>query len=72
MQYLSALNNEVLTLDENTFYKLAKDSVIKERIKKNELVKYYDIPDYRNVLMIFLKIFTRKWGMKMKMHFKIT
>ena len=39
MRYLSALNNEVLTLDENTFYKLAKDSVIKERIKKNELVK---------------------------------
>ena len=43
MQYLSALNNEVLTLDENTLYKLAKNSVIKERIKKNELVKYYDI-----------------------------
>ena len=43
MQYLSALNNEVLTLDENTLYKLAKNSVIKERIKKNVLVKYYDI-----------------------------
>jgi hypothetical protein len=43
MGYLSALNNEVLTLDKNTLYQLAKNSVIKERIKKNELVKYYDI-----------------------------
>ena len=62
MQYLSALNNEVLTLDENTFYKLAKDSVIKERIKKNELVKYYDISKILEAYNDIFENFYKKMG----------
>ena len=62
MQYLSALNNEVLTLDENTFYKLAKDSVIKERIKKNELVKYYDISKILEAYDGIFENFYKKMG----------
>ena len=62
MRYLSALNNEVLTLDENTFYKLAKDSVIKERIKKNELVKYYDISKILEAYDGIFENFYKKMG----------
>ena len=62
MRYLSALNNEVLTLDENTFYKLAKDSVIKERIKKNELVKYYDISKILEAYDDIFENFYKKMG----------
>ena len=62
MRYLSALNNEVLTLDENTFYKLAKDSVIKERIKKNELVKYYDISKILEAYNDIFENFYKKMG----------
>ena len=62
MRYLSALNNEVLTLDENTFYKLAKDSVIKERIKKNELIKYYDISKILEAYNDIFENFYKKMG----------
>ena len=62
MSYLSALNNQVLTLDENIFYQLAKNSVIKERIKKNELVKYYDISEELEAYNDIFENFYKKMG----------
>ena len=32
--YLMALNNELTNIDENTLLKIAKDSIIREKIKK--------------------------------------
>ena len=48
-RYLIALNNNLQTLEKNKIYEIARLSVIKEIVKKNELKKYYDLnqnPDY--------------------------
>ena len=40
-RYLIALNNQLKTMDDETISKIAEESLIKEKIKKNELLKYY-------------------------------
>ena len=52
--YLSALNNDFLKLEEDTRYELAKGSIIKEKIKINELKRYYNLSDNFD---IFDKVF---------------
>ena len=41
--YLIALNNSLKTLPENQLKSIAKDSLIREKIKKIELLKLYDL-----------------------------
>jgi peptidyl-prolyl cis-trans isomerase SurA len=41
-RYLVALNNNLKNLPKNQFEELAKDSLIREKIKKNELLKFYN------------------------------
>ncbi len=43
--YLLALNNNLKNVPENQLKKIAKNSIIKEMIKKNELLKYYDLKE---------------------------
>ena len=40
-RYLVALNNELKDTDEKIITNLAKESIIKEKIKKNEILKYF-------------------------------
>ena len=40
--YLIALNNEILNLPEKKSLLLAKNSIVKEKIKKNEIKKYFN------------------------------
>ena len=40
--YLVALNNNLNDISKNQLKKLARDSLIREKIKKNELLKFYD------------------------------
>ena len=40
--YLIALNNNLKNIPKNQLKNIAKDSLIREKIKKNELLKYYD------------------------------
>ena len=40
-KYLIALNNEILNLPEEKFLQIAKNSIVKEKIKKNEIKKYF-------------------------------
>lgn len=59
--YLIALNNELKNLDENSIIDLAKNSLIREKIKKNELAKYYEFDgtnDYLNTILerFYLKL----------------
>ena len=42
-KYLIALNTNLQTLDENKVYEIARTSIIKETIKRNELKKYFDL-----------------------------
>ena len=41
--YLIALNNSLSQINQNQLETLAKNSIIKEKIKKKELIKYYDL-----------------------------
>ena len=41
--YLIALNNSLSKINQNQLETLAKNSIIKEKIKKKELIKYYDL-----------------------------
>ena len=42
-RYLTALNKDLKSIDKNKALEIAKDSLIKEIIKKNKLKKYYDL-----------------------------
>jgi peptidyl-prolyl cis-trans isomerase SurA len=58
-RYLITLNNNLQTLEKNKIYEIARLSVIKEIVKKNELKKYYDLnqnPDYmKEIIKNFYK-----------------
>ncbi len=41
-KYLIALNNEILNLPEEKFLQIAKNSIVKEKIKKNEVKKHFE------------------------------
>ena len=54
-KYLLAFNNQLKNLDKEKIFKISKESIIKEKIKKIELSKYYkdfEVDDkYTNVLL---------------------
>ena len=50
--YLKALNQDLGKLKKEDIYKIAKDSLIKEKIKQNEIEKLIDIQNFRNDKLI--------------------
>ena len=48
--YLIALNNSLSKINKNQLDTLAKNSIIKEKIKKKELIKYYDLEKASSIL----------------------
>ena len=48
--YLIALNNSLSQINRNQLEILAKNSIIKEKIKKKELIKYYDLEKASSIL----------------------
>ena len=48
--YLIALNNSLSQINQNQLEILAKNSIIKEKIKKKELIKYYDLEKASSIL----------------------
>lgn len=59
-RYLVALNNELEGLDSKKILELAETSIIKEVIKKNELLKYYELnQDNPYVDKLIKKFYTR-------------
>ena len=69
-RYLIALNNELRNTDEDTLKKLSRESIIKEKIKKNELKKYYQLEGSSDFLDEVIKVFYEKVGMKSMEEFK--
>ena len=69
-RYLIALNNELRNTDEDTLKKLSRESIIKEKIKKNELEKYYQLEGSSDFLDEIIKVFYEKVGMKSMEEFK--
>ena len=48
--YLIALNNSLSKINKNQLETLAKNSIIKEKIKKKELIKYYDLEKASSIM----------------------
>ena len=58
--YLGALNNDLDKLDELTKLKIAKNSLVRETIKKNEIIKYFKLNNNKTLVNDFLLKFYTK------------
>ena len=61
--YLIALNNEILNLPEEKSLLLAKNSIVKEKIKKNEINNYFNEEYKYEISEIMLKNLTNRIGL---------
>ena len=69
-QYLTALNTNLSNLDKETLEKITKNSIINEKIKINELEKYFDLKKENNFLDNFLKEYYLRMSFKTKADFE--
>jgi len=69
-QYLTELNTNLSNLDKETLEKITKNSIINEKIKINELEKYFDLKKENNFLDNFLKEYYLRMGFKTKADFE--
>ena len=60
--YLMALNPNLKNLEKNLQYQIAKDSIAKEIIKKNELKKYFELDRQDTMISQFIKNFYTNLG----------
>jgi peptidyl-prolyl cis-trans isomerase SurA len=63
-KYLIALNNELKDTNKDTMLELAKDSIIRERLKKDELLVYYELNGTDDYLDEVVKNFYEKINIK--------
>tara|TARA_Y100000389_G_C17461330_1_gene521958 strand:+ start:2953 stop:3900 length:948 start_codon:yes stop_codon:yes gene_type:complete len=68
--YLIALNNDLKNLDIKSGFIIAKNSLIREKIKKNELEKYYDLDSEVPLLENVVKNFYNKLNLNNEDEFK--
>ena len=69
--YLIALNSNLKKLDKEKLYKLSKESIIREKIKKDEIEKYIDIDDLDNEnFEAIFKNFYNNLGLNSKKEFE--
>ena len=71
IRYLVALNNELKETSEEILKNLAKQSVIKEKIKKNEVSKYFKFNSSQEYLDTIIKSYYTKLGIDSLENFKI-
>jgi len=70
-KYLVSLNNEIKNMDREIVLKLAKESIIREKIKKNELSKYFTLDNSEKYLDTVVEEFYEKLNIKNLDDFKI-
>jgi peptidyl-prolyl cis-trans isomerase SurA len=63
-KYLIALNNQMENMDKETGLKLAKESIIREKVKKNELLKYYELDSSKKYLDGVIEQFYKNIGIE--------
>ena len=68
--YLMALNPNLKNLESKLQYKIAKDSIAKEIIKKNELKKYFDLDEQNTMISQFIKNFYTNLGIDNESNFE--
>ena len=69
-QYLKALNNDLETLAEDQLIKIAENSLIKEKIKKNEIEKYYNVNYNSDSVNFFIEDLRKKLSINTQKEFK--
>ncbi len=69
--YLIALNNNLKNVSEKELKKLSKNSLIKEKIKTKELIKFFDLEKVETFGEKITKNYYEKIGIKNKEDFKI-
>jgi peptidyl-prolyl cis-trans isomerase SurA len=70
IRYLIALNNQLETVDNETIFKIAAQSLIKEKIKKNELLNYYLLDQKNPNLDNIIKDYYLKLGLNSDVNFE--
>ncbi len=73
LNYLIALNEDLNKLKKKEVYEIAKESLVREKIKKKEIRKYLDIENYNNDKLVddvIKNVFTRL-GFKTNSEFEI-
>jgi len=70
IKYLIALNNQLEKLDKKKIKKIAQLSIIKEKIKKNELINYFVLDQKNPILKDIVKDFYIKLGMQNEEEFE--
>ena len=68
--YLIALNNDFKEVNKEKALLIAKESIIKEKIKKNEIEKYYDLEEESDYLENVIKNFYKTLNLNSKKEFK--
>ena len=63
-RYLMALNRDLENIDKKIISKLAKDSIIREKIKETELMNYFDLNQENKYIDRIMKNFYIKLGLK--------
>lgn len=63
-KYLIALNNELIDMNKETLFDLAKESILREKIKKIEILKYYEMGTEDGYLENIIKNFYEKLSIK--------
>ena len=61
-KYLVALNNELKNVEKDILNNIAKESLIREKIKKNEILRYYELNTTDEYLNVVVKNFYKKLG----------
>ena len=69
-RYLIALNTDLQNIDKKKVMNIAKDSIIREKIKEDELLKYFDLSKENKYIESVLENFYKKLGMKNEKEFK--
>tara|TARA_B110000967_G_C18735730_1_gene484974 strand:+ start:1 stop:915 length:915 start_codon:yes stop_codon:yes gene_type:complete len=70
-RYLVALNNELKNTDKKIINKLAKESIIREKIKKNEISKYFEFDNTKEILDVVIKDYYEKLAIRDLEDFKL-
>ncbi len=68
--YLIALNNDFKEVNKEKALLIAKESIIKEKIKKKEIEKYYDLEENNDYFKNVFKNFYKSLGLNNKKEFK--
>ena len=69
-QYLIALNNQLKNLSTNKILNIAKDSILRETVKKIEIEKYFDLETNNPIVDNYIKNFYTKLNLNNEIEFQ--